>query len=121
MSVTTWSSEGPVLGERRVEGGREVLGRLDAPAAGAVGAAESGEVGAAQRRSVDAVRAAEGVLVHDDGAVMAVVAHDDDQRQLVPHGRRQFLAGHHEAAIADEGHDARAGRASAAPTAAGTA
>ncbi len=43
-------------------------------------------------------------LVHADGAIHAVVDQDHDNRQLILDGGGEFLAMHHEAAIAGEAY-----------------
>src|SRR5262249_15582688 len=52
------------------------------------------------------------LLVHADGAVHAVVGDHDHNRQVVLHGRRELLAGHHEIAVAREGDDRALGHES---------
>ena len=40
------------------------------------------------------------------GAVAAIVEHDHDRGEFVPHEIREFHAGHLKRAVADDGHDA---------------
>ena len=61
------------------------------------------------------------LLVHADGAVDAVVDHDEERRRPVLHRRGEFLAGHQEAAVARESKPRRGpGCTSLAAMAAGT-
>src|SRR6266567_6362209 len=93
---------------RRIERRRERGGRLHCGAEAAERAGIGGEIRVLERGR----RNAPGILtllVHADGAVHAVVDHDDDDRQLVLDGGRELLAAHEKAAVAGEAHYAALG------------
>ncbi len=89
---------------RGAERSAEIGGVLDRRAEAAEGAGIGGEIGIPQlgRRHPAGIFA---LLVHADGAVHAVVADDHDDRQVVLHGGREFLAVHQEIAVAADRDD----------------
>src|SRR3954466_11162760 len=96
----------PARGERAVERGSEFRGRLHQLSVRAEGAGVGREVRVDESRAMHAARVV-ALLVHADGAVLAVVDDDHHDGELVPHGGRELLARHEEAAVPSErDHDA---------------
>src|SRR6185437_6976441 len=79
----------------------ELLGALDRLAMPAIGARQGGEVGIGQFGTEDAAGIIH-LLMHADGAIGIVVQQDRDEPRLVGDGRREFLPGHQEIAVASE-------------------
>ena len=92
---------------RGLESGKEIRGLLHGRAVAAEGARIGREIRILQAGR-DHAAGIVALLVHADGAVHAVVDDHDDDRQVVLHGGREFLAGHQEVAVAGKGdHGAR--------------
>ncbi len=87
------------LARARSKAGREILGLLHRLAMAAIGAGKGCEIRIGQIRAADAAGIFP-LLMHADGAVDAVVDDERDDRQVVAHGGREFLAVHQEAAVA---------------------
>src|SRR6185437_12834046 len=92
-------------GQRALERRRKIRSALDALAMAAKGLGIKREIGILQLRSDHTPRIF-ALLMHANGAVLAIVDDDDNDRRAVLHGGSELLAVHQKAAVAGKGdHD----------------
>ena len=84
---------------RRFEGFREILCSLDRRPEAAKGACIGREIWILQVCRDYASRKI-ALLMHPDRTIAPIVAHDNDDRQGILHGGREFLSVHQEVAVA---------------------